>query len=127
MTNAACIYKGTVNDESVLFLCLTNNFAIGCDNSATYNTICLLFIGCLREPLKCQGTLSFYNIVNFLQTCYFIQITCTLYIHKCLESHDWFLLQLIFLHLDPSPLATHILNNPPPNNPSYKPPFYIAY
>jgi hypothetical protein len=109
-THAPCIYHGTVFDDHILFLRLTDDFAIGCSSIDTFNGICSWFNERLLEPLKQLGLLTYYNGINIQQTQHFIKIDCSTYITKCLESHGWQSIHPVSLPMDPSPTAIRAID-----------------
>jgi hypothetical protein len=88
-THEPCIYGGTVDGHSVLFLRQVDDFAISFDDPATYEKLCDLTDTRLNEPIKRLGLLRLYNGTNIEQTRDYVRLHSTSYIDKILAANTW--------------------------------------
>ena len=84
-----CLYKGSVNNNPIIVLRQVDDFAIACNDEATYLKFCDHLDTSLRKPLKRQGLLKYFNGVDIEQTFTFINISVHTYLTRVLQRHGW--------------------------------------
>ena len=88
-THEPCLYRGTIDGESVLFLRQVDDFSVGTANESTYLKLCDLLDDLLTEPIKRLGLLNYFNGVDVEQTAEYIKLSSHTYIDKIIEHHDF--------------------------------------
>ncbi len=71
MIHKPCLYSGTFNGNSVLYMHQVDDFAVAAPNAKTSNMLMDLINEKISIPIKRQGYLDMYNGVNIHQTCHY--------------------------------------------------------
>ena len=71
-----CLYLGIIQGKHVIFKWQGDNFAITAPDERTVNILFDMIDDEHRIPMKCQGYLDMYNIVDVLQAKNYIKISC---------------------------------------------------
>ena len=87
MTHAPCLYKGFVDNNSVLVLHQVDDFCIACLDKAIYNSFCKLINRHLSIPITQLGLMRHFNGIDIEQTQHYVLIHNTLYIQKVLAKY----------------------------------------
>jgi hypothetical protein len=88
-THEPCIYRGTIDGHSVLFLRQVDDFAMAVDDPDMCEKICDPIDTRLNEPIKRLGLLELYNGTNIEQTRDYIRLHSTSYTDKILAANTW--------------------------------------
>jgi len=64
-----------------------DDFAVAAPNEYTANILLDMIDDKLTIPMKQQGFLDMYNGIDFIQTRYYIKISCTMYIKKICDKY----------------------------------------
>ena len=83
------VYTGKVDGESVLLLCQVDDFAVSAKNKKIINKLLDKISEKLKQPLKRNKILDFFNWLEVLQIQNYIRILCWKYIEKILSGHGW--------------------------------------
>ena len=85
-----CLYSGTFQNQHVYFLRQVDDFAISSKYKSTIHDLLNdIDSKYLSQPLKKLGLLDSFNGIDILQTQHFIKISCSRYIKKILQGHNW--------------------------------------
>jgi hypothetical protein len=82
-----CLYSGTINSKSVLFMRQVDDFAIAAPNTKTADILFDMIDGNLTIPVKRQGYLDMYNDIDVHQTRHYIKICVCSFINKVFVKH----------------------------------------
>ena len=89
-THERCIYKATIDGKAVLFLLRqVDDFAVACKNSAISKDIITNIGARLSVPLHQLSVIKKLNGIDIVQSQAFIKISCTSYLDKVLDGHNW--------------------------------------
>lgn len=84
-----CLYRGTFNNKEVFLLRQVDDFAVSADDLLTANAIISMLDESLKEPMKFQGIIDYFNGVTLVQTKDYIKITCKTYLERVFARHGW--------------------------------------
>ncbi len=80
-----CLYLRVIDGKRIIFMRQVDNFAIAAPDAHTANLLLDMLDDKLSIPLKRQGHLDMYNVVDMLQTCHYL--SCTRFIDKISEKY----------------------------------------
>lgn len=84
-----CLYRGTIDGKTVLFLCQVDDFTVGAAKQCTANRLLEQIDVQLTEPLKRQGLVSHFNGWDVNQTRKYVKISVQTYLKRVLADHGW--------------------------------------
>jgi hypothetical protein len=82
-----CLYSGTINSKSVLFMRQVDDFAIAAPDTKTADILFDMIDNNLMIPVKRQGYLDMYNGIDVHQTRHYIKICVRSFINKVFVKH----------------------------------------
>ena len=82
-----CLYSGTFNDQSTLFLRQVDDFAIAAPDAKTSDLVMDLIDDKLTILIKRQGYLDMYNGVDVYQMLDYIKINIKTFVDKAFAKH----------------------------------------
>ena len=88
-THEPCLYSGTFDGESILFLRQTDDFAIACSKETVARNLIDAINSKMTVNIKYLGLIDRFNGVDVEQTDSFIKIHNETFINKILDFHDW--------------------------------------
>ena len=88
-THEPCLYNGYIDGHHIFLLRQVDDFAVAAPSEAIANKLFAILQTHLKQPLKLLGVLSMFNGLNITQADKFIRVSCSTYITKILEGHNW--------------------------------------
>jgi len=84
-----CLYTGTFNGCRIIFLRQVDDFAIASPTPELASSFLDELDKHLKQKLKRQGLLTNFNGLDVHQTSLYTKISCTTYLKKILNGHQW--------------------------------------
>ena len=88
-SHETCLYSGYVGKEKVYLLRQVDDFAVSASSLGIGNILLSKIDEQLKEPLKYQGIISYFNGVTISQSKDYININCSQYLEREFERHRW--------------------------------------
>jgi hypothetical protein len=81
------LYSGMINGKQVIFKRQVDDFAIAAPDATMADILLDMLDDKLTIPIKCQGFLDVYNVIDVHQTRNYIKIACASFVNKCCDKY----------------------------------------
>jgi hypothetical protein len=88
-THEKCLYTGTVGGHKIYLMQQVDDFAVAAPSLEIANILLSHIDENLREPLKFQGIIKYFNGITMAQSKNFVQISCEQYLTRVFDRHGW--------------------------------------
>ena len=88
-THEPCLYNGVIDGVPIFMLRQVDDFAVAAPTKELADKLFAEVQKGLKQPLKLLGVLTMFNGLDVTQGDKFIKLSCSTYITKILQGHNW--------------------------------------